>query len=79
MMVHGAGPGPGLKGKGSQYAVDGTSTGVKSPRSATATATVSATTSSGLASPVKVGNVEKAPIVVGALVLGMSLGGTLLL
>jgi hypothetical protein len=79
-MTDGAGTGPGLKGKGSQHASDETSTSDASPGSGA----VAASPSSGENVPgnthgKNVGNVEKTPLVVGALVIVLSLSGTLLL
>lgn len=80
-MANGAGPGPGLKGEGSQNAADGTSTNDASPGSGAVTATPSSSenAAAGHASARNARSVEKAPIIVGTLVLIMSLSGTLLL
>ncbi|GAB1313991.1 1,3-beta-glucanosyltransferase [Madurella fahalii] len=80
-MANGAGPGPGLKGEGSQNADDGTSTGDARPGSGAVTAVPSSSENAAArhASARNARSVEKAPIIVGTLVLIMSLSGTLLL
>lgn len=80
-MIDGAGPGPGLKGEGSQNAADGTSTGDAPPGSGAVTATPSSSenAAAGNISARTARNVEMAPIFIGVLVLIMSLSGTLLL
>lgn len=79
-MTEGAGPGPGLKGEGSQHATDEKSTGDAGRGSATTAALTSS--SENVVSNThgkNVGNVEKTPLVVGAVVIVLSLSGTLLL
>ncbi|KAK0616076.1 Glucanosyltransferase-domain-containing protein [Bombardia bombarda] len=79
-MSSGAGAGPGLKGSGSQNAA-GTSTGDATPGSGTVTATASpsATSSKSAAGPTTVGPVDKAPFILTALVVLLTMTGTLLL
>ncbi len=78
-MTDGAGKGPGLTGEGSQNAADGASTGDATPGSGAVVETAQPSHSKNAASPGMVGGVDKAPFVLAALVLGLSLVGTVLL
>ncbi|KAK4157727.1 glycoside hydrolase [Chaetomidium leptoderma] len=77
-MSDGAGTGPGLKGDGSQNAAEGTSTGDATPGSAAVTATPSSSKNAARGG-VGGGSVERAPFAVAALVVVLTLTGTLLL
>ncbi|KAK0643102.1 glycoside hydrolase family 72 protein [Cercophora newfieldiana] len=77
-MKNGAGPGPGLGGAGSQNA-GGTSTGDAKPGSGSITATPSPSSTKNAASKPNARSVDKAPIALGALVIVLTLSGTLLL
>jgi hypothetical protein len=78
-MTDGAGPGPGLKGDGSQNAAEGASTGDAEPGSGAVAGLSSGNGKDENAAGRAVGGVEKAPFVVAGLVVVLSLTGTLLL
>lgn len=81
-MKDGAGPGPGLKGDGSQNAGEGTSTGDAKPGSGAVAGSSAGGGENGdkeNAAGRAVGGVDKAPFVIAGWVVVLSLTGTLLL
>jgi hypothetical protein len=78
-MTDGAGPGPGLKGDGSQNAAEGASTGDAEPGSGAVAGSSSGNSKNENAAGRVVGGVDKAPFVLAGLVVMLSLMGTLLL
>lgn len=76
-MANGAGPGPGLKGEGSQHSVDHTSTGDATPGSGTVDPSPSSSKNVAGNTNINFNTVEKAPVIIGVLLIIFSLTVTL--